>query len=184
MTRYVAFLRAINVGGRVVTMAALRETFEKMGFSNVDTFIASGNVIFSSRSTDSAALERKIEQALLKALGYEVSTFLRTPAEVAAVARQDAFPAARVKTSMLYVGFLAAPLPAAARSVLKNLETDIDRFHVSRREIYWLCAKSQGESKISNAVLERALKTRSTFRGINTVVRLAARLEAPAVKRR
>lgn len=184
MTKYVAFLRAINVGGRVVTMSALRAAFEKMGLANVETFIASGNVIFDTRAADAAALERRIEQALLKTLGYEVSTFLRTPAEVSAVARQTAFDPAQVRAATaLYVGFVAGPLSKSSRQTLAALETSHDRFHVSRREIYWLCDKGQGDSKISNAVIERALKLRSTFRNINTVTRLAERLAATPAKR-
>ena len=57
MIRYIAFLRAINVGGRVVTMSRLRDVFVGLGFRGVDTFIASGNVVFESRVTDTAALD-------------------------------------------------------------------------------------------------------------------------------
>src|SRR5262245_28797721 len=89
--RYVAFLRAINVGGHVVKMDQLRKLFEQLKFKNVETFIASGNVIFETASTDAAALETKIEKHLAKALGYEVGTFLRTCDEVAAIAGHKAF---------------------------------------------------------------------------------------------
>ena len=64
MTRYVAFLRAINVGGRRVKMHHLRELFESLGFSNVETFIASGNVIFDSPAEDTRKLEQRIEDHL------------------------------------------------------------------------------------------------------------------------
>ena len=84
--RLIAFLRAINVGGHTVTMARLREEFEGLGFTDVETFIASGNVIFTSRSNDFARLEKKIEARLRAAFGFEVATFVRTNAEVAAVA--------------------------------------------------------------------------------------------------
>jgi uncharacterized protein (DUF1697 family) len=73
MPRRIAFLRAINVGGHnVVTMAALRGHFEALGFEQVETFINSGNVIFKSKATSDAALERKIEAHLEKSLGCEV----------------------------------------------------------------------------------------------------------------
>ena len=78
MPRYVAFLRAINVGGHVVKMDDLRRRFAQLGFTEVETFIASGNVIFSSPSRDAAALEKKIERQLEKSFGYEVKTFVRT----------------------------------------------------------------------------------------------------------
>ena len=177
MQHYVAFLRAINVGGRIVKMDILRREFEALGFDHVQTFIASGNVLFSSRSKDMAALEKKIERRLEAALGYEVGTFVRTCDEVGAVARRTPFPADEVRdTGLLYVGFLAAAPAADAKRALKALETPIDTFHVNGREIYWLCRKKLGETRISYAVIERALKTRSTFRGMNTIVRLTSRL--------
>src|SRR5262252_1044996 len=95
MPRFVAFLRAINVGGHVVTMAKLRKEFEALGLQDVETFIASGNVIFTSRSTDLAALEKKIESRLRTSLGYEVATFVRTAEEVAALAEYKPFDAAQ-----------------------------------------------------------------------------------------
>src|SRR5262245_62756508 len=87
MIRYIAFLRAINVGGHVVRMDDLRRQFEALRFSNVETFIASGNVVFESPSRDREAMEKAVEKRLLKALGYEVHTFIRTCDEVAAIER-------------------------------------------------------------------------------------------------
>jgi uncharacterized protein (DUF1697 family) len=70
MPKYVAFLRAINVGGHTVKMDYLRHLFETLGLSNVETFIASGNVIFDSPSRNTKTLEKKIERHLLEKLGY------------------------------------------------------------------------------------------------------------------
>ena len=176
MRRLIAFLRAINVGGHTVTMARLREEFEGLGFTGVETFIASGNVIFTSRSNDLARLEKKIEARLRAALGFEVATFVRTDAEVLAVARYKAFGDAQVKSAgALCVGFLAEPLGAAATRAVMAFTSDIDDFHVRGREIYWLCKTKQSDSTFSNASLEKALKMRSTFRGIKTVERLAVK---------
>jgi uncharacterized protein (DUF1697 family) len=176
--RYVAFLRAINVGGRNCSMATLKRPFEQLGFSDVETFIASGNVMFSTTRRATERLETEIEEALRAALGYDVATFLRTDREVAAVARHKPFPTAAMRAAQsLNVGFVAAPIDASTRSALMRLTTDIDTFHVDGREIYWMCRKRQGDSKISNVALERALKIRSTFRGLNTVLRLAERLK-------
>lgn len=174
--RLVAFLRAINVGGHTVTMDALKAHFRDAGFTNVESFIASGNIIFQSKRTDAAAVERKIERHLEQALGYEVKTFVRTVAEVAEVAAYAPFPPAIVKRArVVYVGFLAAPMTAAARKTLAALATDIDQFHTSGRELYWASLGQQGESKFTNTVFERALKLRTTFRGIKTVVKLAVK---------
>jgi uncharacterized protein (DUF1697 family) len=59
------------------------------------------------------------------------------------------------------------------------LKTNIDDFHVHRREVYWLCRKRQGESTFSNAVLEKTLRVSATIRGVNTVVRLAEKYGFP-----
>src|SRR5258707_9368831 len=86
VARYVAFLGAINVGGHTVKMADLRRSFEAMGLTSVETFIASGNVGFEAATSDNAALERRIEAGLQADLGYRVDTFVRSSAEVAAIA--------------------------------------------------------------------------------------------------
>ena len=180
MPRFVAFLRAINVGGHTVKMEDLRALFEARGFSKVETFIASGNVIFDSKARDMAALERRIEAHLQESLGYEVKTFVRSDAEIAAIARYQPFKEALMKSAMaLNVAFLVEPLSAQAQqTLLSRFRTEIDDFHVHGREIYWLCRKKQSESEFSNAVLEKALKLRATFRGMNSIAKLAAKYPA------
>ena len=92
MPRFTALLRAINVGrGRSVRMDILRRLFESLGLSNVEMFIASGNVVFDTRTNSSRALQEKIEKRLRAALGYEVDVFIRTAAELIAIANYDHF---------------------------------------------------------------------------------------------
>ena len=175
-SRLVAFLRAINVGGHTVTMQALTQNFRDAGFANVESFIASGNIIFDAKSGASSALERRIETHLERVLGYEVKTFVRTVAEVHAVATYAPFPPAILsRARVVYVGFLAAPMSAAEQKTLAALATEIDRFHTSGRELYWASLGQQGESKFTNNAFEKALKLRTTFRGTNTITRLAAK---------
>ncbi|MEO8358881.1 MAG: DUF1697 domain-containing protein [Vicinamibacteria bacterium] len=176
MAKYVAFLRAINVGGHVVKMDALKALFETLDFSNVETFIASGNVIFETKTRDTAALEAKIERALEKSLGYEVSTFLRTPAQITAITKYQPFePSLMASAAAINVGMLKAPLCVATCEALARLKTDIDDFHVNEAHLFWICKMRQSESKISNAVFERTLKVKATFRGLRTMERLAAK---------
>jgi uncharacterized protein (DUF1697 family) len=176
MPRYIAFLRAINVGGHTVKMDVLRRHFEAFGFSSVETFIASGNVIFESATKNTRTLEKQIEERLHAALSYEVTTFIRTEGELAAVARHQPFSPARMKTAQaLNVAFLAEPLDATAQKKLAALKTDIDDFHVQGREVYWLCRKKQSESTFSNVRLEKTLGRSSTIRGLNTIQKLAAK---------
>ncbi len=174
MNKHIAFLRAINVGGHTVKMDTLRQLFESLGLANVETFIASGNVIFETKTGNTKALEKKIETCLREALGYEVSTFIRTDAEVAEIAKYKPFPQSQLDAAgALNIGFLADPLDDSAKKKLMSLRTDIDEFHVHGWEVYWLCKKKQSESKISNVAIEKALGGKSTLRGVNTVKKLA-----------
>ena len=174
--RYVAFLRAINVGGHVVKMDVLKTTFAELDFTAVETFIASGNVIFDSPSKDRKGLERKIERALDATLGYEVATFIRTLSEVAAIAVHEPFPKAMTaQAASLYVGLLKGPVDETAKRVIASFRSDIDDFHLNGGEIYWMCRRGQMESKFSNAVFERRTKMRATFRGLKTMEKLAAK---------
>jgi uncharacterized protein (DUF1697 family) len=173
MPKYVALLRAINVGGHVVKMDRLRALFEALGFASVETFIASGNVIFDSPSKSAKALERKIEAHLREALGYEVATFVRSTRELAEVARHAPFGGAEEGT--LYVCFLReAPGPDAVAKVMA-LATPVDEFRVSGREVYWLCRTRISDSAVSGPALAKALGSESTMRNSTTVRRLAAK---------
>jgi uncharacterized protein (DUF1697 family) len=157
-------------------MDVLRARFEGLGFSNVETFIASGNVIFEAASGGPAGLQKKIEADLLSSLGYEVCTFLRTDAEVAEVVAHRPFGTRKMAAAQaLNVAFLYKPAGARELRALAGLETPIDLFHAHGREVYWLCKKKQSESKFSNAVFEKTLGLRATFRNMNTVRRLAAK---------
>jgi uncharacterized protein (DUF1697 family) len=177
MSRYIAFLRAINVGGHTVKMEALRQHFESFGFSDVETFIASGNVIFQTAEQDASALELKIASGLKTALGYDMVAFIRTPAELAQIAAYQAFPRSEVEAATAYnIAFLASPLDDKAKQKLMALTSVIDRFANHAREVYWLCQKKQSESTFSNAVLEKTLGMKSTLRGVNTVKKLAAKV--------
>ena len=179
MPRFIAFLRAINVGGHTVKMDHLRQLFESLDFSGVETFIASGNVVFEATSKNAKALERQIEHKLREALGYEVATFLRTGAELAAIANYKPFrPSELAAAAALNIAFLAEKLDDKSKQKLMALRTEIDDFHAHDREIYWLCRKKQSESTISNAVLEKTLGRPSTLRGANTVHKMAAKYSA------
>jgi len=145
-----------------------------MGFFNVETFIASGNVIFETTSKDVDALIKKIEKRLKESLGFEVAAFLRSDSELAEIANYKPFPKSQIVSAVaLNVAFLSAPLDAKLKKMLMALKSDIDDFHVHGREVYWLCLKKQSESTFSNAMLEKTLGVKSTLRGLNTVRKIA-----------
>ncbi len=173
--RSVAFLRAINVGGHVVKMDVLRQEFESLGLTGVETFIASGNVIFDARAK-AAILERKIEAQLEGTLGYRVATFIRSIDELSAVAKTEAFdPSELAAGADLYVGFLREGSPMDLQKKLIALGNRIDDFAVRSREVYWLRRKQLGESVFSGAFIEKTLRAEATLRNITTVRKIVVK---------
>ena len=174
MQRFIAFLRAINVGGRVVKMERLRLLFESLGLKRVETFIASGNVIFESRGS-AGLLEKKIEPLLQKELGYEVRTFIRSADELAEIAVYNPFGGAgELPHEALFIGFLAESPSQEAVATLVNASSETDQFHIKRRELYWLRRGESNESRFSGGKLEKMLGMATTLRNANTVRRIAA----------
>ena len=176
MARFAAFLRAINLGGkRTVKMDSLRRIFESLGFSEVETFIASGNVIFTTRHRSGQKLERKIEQRLREALGHEVAVFVRTKRELIEIANHKPSSKskmdARVSCNVL---LLAEPLDEKTAKTLNALKTSTDEFHLRRREIYWLRRK-RPDASFSTVPLERILRRPFTIRACNTIDRMASK---------
>ena len=176
MPRYVAFLRAINVGGRTVRMDALRQLFEAWGGTNVETFIASGNVVLDSSRRNAETAERAIEDHLRHALGYPVVTFLRTIPDLAAIAAHAPFPQEEFdRGGRLYVAFMkTAPGPSVRRAVAA-LRTDLDDFTIEGRELYWLRRSQLMQSIATGPSLEKVVGSPMTVRNVNTVRRLATK---------
>jgi uncharacterized protein (DUF1697 family) len=174
--RYVAWLRAINVGGRVVKMDRLRSVFESLGLSNVETFIASGNVIFEARATTARELERRIEAGLAKALGYPVDVFLRSTREVAEIAAHVPFADREHEAgASMYVSFFRDQPPPDAKRKVIALRNDLDDFDVHRREVFWLRRNAKARAGEPWPALEKILAGPATMRNITTIRRIAAR---------
>lgn len=179
MTRYLALLRAINVGGSNVKMADLRTMFGSAGYAGVETFITSGNVVFDSPAGDTRTLEKEIEEHLRASLGFEVATFVRSFADLAGIARYRPFATAILDAggSSLYIAFLPSPPSAGAERELMAYRSEIDDFRVHGSEVYWLCSKKMSESSFSGALLKRTIGMPATVRNANTVRRLVAKYQ-------
>lgn len=173
MTRWVAFLRGINVGGHTVKMERLRALFEGLGFTDVRTFIASGNVVFDAKGGKAAALEARIETHLAAGLGWEAATFLRSIDEVRAIAAHDPFAdTAPAEGDRTHVAFLRAPPDADTERAIAERTTAHDLLATRDREVYWLCRIPWAESTVPRD-LGRLLTEDMTLRNINTVRRMA-----------
>ncbi len=183
MPHYVAFLAGINLGNRRIKMDALRARFEELKFRNVATFIASGNVLFESNARDAAKLETQIERHLAKTLGYEVATFVRTRAEVAALADTRPFSKSdhAEPTHNLFAILFKTALPADLARKIAAIRTDRDAFHVSDRELFWFTRGKLTESVVWTLPEVKALKfPKSTMRNTTTLRNIAEQFPPPA----
>jgi uncharacterized protein (DUF1697 family) len=176
MERYVAFLRGMNLGNRRIKNEELRAEFEALGFEDVATFRASGNVIFAATRQSEDALRRTIERGLGDALGYEVPVFLRSCAEVAAIAAQKPFAGNLVEVSKgkLQVTLLPEKPPAAARKKVLALATDEDQLAIASRELFWLPGGGTIESELDLKAIDKALG-KGTQRTMGTIEQIAAK---------
>jgi uncharacterized protein (DUF1697 family) len=176
VTTHLALLRAVNVGGRAaVAMADLRAVAEAAGLSGARTLLRSGNLLFESAGPGPAALERRLEAALARQLGLKTDVFVRTAAEWGeVVARNPLRDAARRDPAHLVVMVLRdAPGAPAVRALQAAVQgPELARAH--GRELYVAYPAGIGRSRLTAAVIERALGTRGTARNWNTVTKLAA----------
>lgn len=165
MARRIALLRGVNVGGRKVPMASLREVFEELGHTNVRTYIQSGNVVFDAKGS-APSVRTALERAIDERFGLDVTVLLRTPAELAKVKAQNPFgPDA-------YVTFLDGVPDRKRVSTLDPAPFAPDEFRVAGQEVYVRCPNGYGRTKINNTFFEKKLATRATTRNWNTVATL------------
>jgi uncharacterized protein (DUF1697 family) len=177
MDRYVAFLRGMNLGKRRIKNPELAAEFEQLGFADVATFRASGNVIFSvEKKASEAALAKRIEAGLEQGLGYDVPVYLRGLAEVAKIAARNPFDAKAVAASKgkLQVSMLPRKPAAKAKKTVLGLATDQDQLAISSRELYWLPSGGTLETELDLKAIERALGP-GTMRTKGTVDQIAAK---------
>ena len=177
MDRYVAFLRGMNLGGRRIKNEELRRHFEEIGFGEVATFRASGNVIFSTSKREAEAkLAGRIEAELGERLGYQVPVFLRSVEEVAAIAEREPFEAGAVDKSKgkPQVSFLPKKPTAAAKKKALAAATDADLLAIEGRELYWLPSGGISESELDWKPIEAALGP-GTIRTTGTIEQIAAK---------
>lgn len=177
MDRFVAFLRGINVTGRRIKNEELKAEFAALGFEDVATFRASGNVVFSTPEREKeAALTKRIEAGLGEALGYAVPVFLRSCAEVGAIAAAEPFDSKLVAASKgkLQVQFLARKPAVKATKAARELSTDQDLVAIEGRELYWLPSGGISESDLDLKAIDAALGP-GTMRTMGTIEQIASK---------
>jgi uncharacterized protein (DUF1697 family) len=174
MPRYVLLLRGVNVGTKnSLPMADLRAMLSRVGCADVQTYVQSGNAVFTTKLA-TTALTKKIEAALAQYMGRPIATTLRTRDELAAVVDANPFGAVATNPSHFCVTFLSGPPSESALAPLHEATRAPERFHAAGREIYSWHPNGQGRSPLAQALSKLRVPGSVTTRNWNTVQKLLA----------
>ena len=179
MTTYIALLRAVNVGGHnKIKMAELKRMFEGMGLGQVQTYIQSGNVVFTADEAEQP-LRQRIEREIEKTFGFPVTIILRTAAELQHVIAECPFaPDALQDGESLYVSLLAETPAQDGIDRLLAFADPVGECRVVGREVFLLYQQRMSDSKLQNNLIEQKLGVRATARNWRTLNTLAAMAQA------
>jgi uncharacterized protein (DUF1697 family) len=156
MTTYVAFLRAINVGGRFAKMADLRAGLTQQGFGEVESYIQSGNLRLTSALTSAVEVETAIETALEQLCGFTVRTVVRTPVQLGGLTSYGMGLTAPLEGEVRrYVTFLKHDPDDSFVAAMNGWDVAGERAHVHGREVYLWLGHPSHQAKLSNAKIER-----------------------------
>jgi uncharacterized protein (DUF1697 family) len=173
---YAALLRGINLAGkRKLAMADLRAVLAGIGYSEAQSLLNSGNVVFRCRARSAAEVERTLEREIESRLGIRTDVHVRTAAELATALADNPFPAeAKQDPSHLLVMFLKEAPSASGVAALQAAIPGRERVRAHGRHAYLVYPDGMGRSRLTNALLDKHLGGRGTARNWNTVVKLAA----------
>ncbi len=176
MPSYAAFLRGMNVGGHRLTNEELRGHLLAMGFAEVATFRASGNVVVAAEGQPPDELAMRIEQGLAAALGYEVPTFIRDMPQMQAIASLQPFGSDRIGVAggKLQVMLLSTPPSASTRDAVLELAGEDDRLAFDQHELYWLPRGGMLDSALELKTIEKLLGV-LTMRTKGTIEQIAGK---------
>ncbi len=179
MTRYVAWLRGINLGPKTqVAMADLRGLAEGIGLTDVATYVRSGNLVFTSDSSD-AALETTLAGAIEGGLGRSIDVVVRSRDEIAAVLDVDPFADVATDQARSVVVFLAGKPAAKPLADLVGTDWAPELLVPQGRELFLWCPNGQANSPMGDALWKAKLGTSLTARNRRTVAKVLAMLDAP-----
>ena len=177
MPTYISLLRGINVGGhKKIPMKDLKTLYESAGFTNVKTYIQSGNVIFDSRSNNIPRINTNIEKAIADSFGFPVTVITRLADDLGKIIKRNPFVGQdRIDEKHLFVVFLGAkPSTAAVKELLIHPVKTRDELRVSGLEVFVHCPDGYGQTPYTNLFFEKKLKVAATARNWRTTTTLYA----------
>ena len=170
--RYIALIRGINVGGNsIISMADLREVFEELGFLDVSTYIQSGNVLFSSESSNKVDLAGKIEERLASKMGRKVEVFVLSKEQLEAASEKNYFRPKNPDTQISHIVFLSEEPQRDRIETLKKMEGREYKFEVWKNVLYFTYSKEDAAGR-RTIDFEKVLETRATARTWKVVDKL------------
>ena len=174
MPTYITVLRAINLGAHNrIKMADLRAMLEKLGYSDAQTLLVSGNAVFRCAAGSCDKLEKQLEAASTKHLGVTTDYFVRSAKEWQDVIAANPFPAeAKSDPGHLLMMCLRDAPAAAAVKALQAAIKGREQVRANGKHAYFVYPDGVGRSKLSITMIEKALGTRGTARNWNTVLKL------------
>ncbi len=175
MQKYISILRGINVGGhKMIKMDVLRKMYEALDFSDIKTYIQSGNVIFACKKTNCTYLENKIAENIVKTFGFDVPVMVKEVQDIAIILQNNPFVKDRNEDEKaLHVTFLSEIPDTEAVEKIKNATYDGDEFVIVEKTVYLYCVNSYHKTKLSNNFFEKKLNVTATTRNWKTVNELA-----------
>lgn len=177
MRRYLAILRGINVGGkRKLPMANLRDSVTKIGFTKVQTYIQSGNLLFTAEENDSSRLETLLEEHLLETYDYKIPVIVRTVEELKKAFAENPF-ALKTPIKQLHLTFLKESPKPEEVEILQTFPKAPEEFTIIDKNLFLKCTERYSDAKLTNAFIERKLKTTATTRNWKTITKLVELLE-------
>jgi uncharacterized protein (DUF1697 family) len=178
-TRYVALLRGINVGGNnIIKMTALRAHFERLGHAEVSTYIASGNVLFSARSSDKRTLVKVIEAALSLEFSYESRIVLLSSRELARVVK-EAPPGFGEEPKKYRYDVLFVKEPLTPKRALADVPTKpgVDEKYAGKHALYFRRLISKASQSRLSRIVGLPVYRNLTIRNWNTTLKLSELLK-------
>ena len=172
MTAIVAMLRGVNVGPHNrIKMEDLRALCGSLKLEKAQTYVQSGNVVFTSNERDLVALATKMEDAIEKKFGFRPAVILRSGAEMRAIVKKNPFAKREFDPAKLAVMFLNTELPSEMRKQLEAIKVGPEELKAFPRELYVYFPDGMGRSKLSPAI-DRVVKKTGTGRNWNSVMNL------------
>ncbi len=172
MPTHISLLRGVNVAGRKVDMAGVRDIYVSAGAMNVRTYIQSWNIVFESGEEELGAIVKRTRELMMERFKLEVYVITMSPVQLKEIVGN--LPFRQIDEGKLHVTFLSSPPVRTHCSEFEKARDTSEKFYIGEREIYLYCPNGYGRTKLTNSFIERKLCVKATTRNWRTVNSLLA----------